>query len=116
MGIKKITPTDIDGQIKSGGCVTRGNQMTVLLYGLEPHHKNTLKKISEKLISPQEFLAHYPGLTHEDLAEICQCSHATVSHWFSQGKSRREPKQSHLLWLTVAHHALQKIEQQRKTA
>lgn len=85
--------------------------MTIQIYRLETRHKKALSQINNGLITPQEFLSLYPEMTYEDLAEICHCSISTVAHWFSSGVSQRDAKPSHLLWLTLAHHCLQRVEQ-----
>lgn len=84
--------------------------MTIQLYGLEQRHWKALSKISTGLITPDEFLSLYPNTTRAELAKICQCSESTVAHWFVRGTSKLKPKQSHLLWLTLAHHCLQRVE------
>lgn len=88
--------------------------MTFPVYELMPCHRDALNRISAGMISPQEFLSIYPDINYRDLAGICHCSEATVAHWFSAGSSRREPKPAHLLWLSLAHHALQRVERERR--
>lgn len=90
--------------------------MTIQLYGLSGEHKSALAKISERLLTPQEFLNFYPGTTYKELAQICRCSEPTVKRWFHNGKTRCEPKESHRLWLTLAHTTVQRIEHQRRSA
>lgn len=85
--------------------------MTIPVYEIEARHRKALSKICTGLITPQEFLTFYPEFTHQDLADICHCSRATVAHWFTVGKTHTDPKPSHLLWLTLAHHCLQRVEQ-----
>lgn len=88
--------------------------MTIPVYELTDCHRSAISKLSQNLITPQEFLHLYPDLDYGDLAEICHCSISTVSHWFTVGKSRTEPKPAHLLWLSLAHHALQRVEKERR--
>lgn len=85
--------------------------MTIQVYEIEDRHRQALSKICTGLITPAEFLSIYPDLGYEDLAQICQCSESTVAHWFVGGTSGRDPKPHHLLWLTLAHHCLQRVEQ-----
>lgn len=88
--------------------------MTYSLYALEARHKTALKKIFESLLTPQQYLALYPGTTYREIAEICDCSESLVKKWFSSGACHRKPHRNHLLALTLAHSAIQRIEHQRK--
>lgn len=85
--------------------------MTIQVYEIEDRHKKALSKIGTNLITPQEFLALYPDFTYKELAQICKCSERSVKRWFGHGKTAGEPKIHYLLWLTLAHHCLQRVEQ-----
>lgn len=52
----------------------------------------------------EDFLVKYPETTRSDLARLCNCSLPTVSHWFVEGNSRREPKPEHKLRLAIADY------------
>ena len=49
-------------------------------------------------------------VSREELAFICGCSLTTVNHWFSQGKHRRKPNDSHKQRLALAHHIWVSVE------
>ncbi|MBE9128595.1 MULTISPECIES: hypothetical protein [unclassified Coleofasciculus] len=53
----------------------------------------------------EEFLAIWQGISRQDLTVICECSEATVNHWFSKGSSHREPAVHHKRRLAEAHRA-----------
>ena len=52
----------------------------------------------------EAFLSKYPETTRSDLARICNCSLATVAHWFVEGDSCRKPKPEHKLRLALADY------------
>ncbi len=54
-------------------------------------------------MTPEEFLAHW-DVTHAELADIVGKTQGHVAHWFTQGKSRKEPSKDDLRRLSEVHH------------
>lgn len=65
-------------------------------------------------ITLEQFLAQWK-VKRQDLATICECSLNTVNHWFSEGKSHREPNLYHRRRLAEAYRELlsMKLESSR---
>lgn len=57
----------------------------------------------------EEFLAHWNVDRHE-LSIICECSLSTVEHWFSRGKTHRDPEPHHMRRLADAHRELSRMQ------
>ena len=57
-------------------------------------------------IELEEFLALWGeyGITRAHLSLICDCSDSTVNHWFSEGRTHKEPTARHKRLLADAHY------------
>jgi hypothetical protein len=60
-------------------------------------------------MSPQDFYNRW-NVTHKQMAQICQCSVATVDRWFAQGEGRREPEPIYERRLAEMHFLLKHYE------
>ena len=80
-----------------------------LLYPRQWNQFLGMKKAHIDEMSLEDFLAHWQ-VSRQDLATICECSIATVNHWFSESKSRRYPSLSHRRRLADAHKELSRMQ------
>ena len=72
-------------------------------------HWQSLDKLSDLLMEPQEFVSHW-RVSHSELAKIVGCSESTVAHWFCRNSTNRAlPNNYHKLRLAMVHKLWSKI-------
>ncbi len=52
-------------------------------------------------LTPQQLIERWPGITRNQIAEVCQTDVSRVNRWLSRGRSHESPSPYYLLLLAV---------------
>ena len=52
-------------------------------------------------LTPQQLIERWPGITRNQIADVCQTDVSRVNRWLSRGRSHESPSPYYLLLLAV---------------